>query len=88
MWCLYTWNFTQPQRRIIFCFAGNWMEVENILLSKVSQAQKAKSQCSCSYEDYRPKTNAVILFDMVTHQVENAHSRNRERGKNLKIENG
>jgi hypothetical protein len=30
------------------------MELENIILHEVSQAQ----------EDYRPKTNAVILLDM------------------------
>jgi hypothetical protein len=33
------------------------MELENIILSEVSQAQKAKI-------DFRPKTNAVILLDM------------------------
>jgi hypothetical protein len=27
----------------ILSFAGKWMEVENIILSKVSQAQKAKN---------------------------------------------
>jgi hypothetical protein len=45
-------------------FAGKWMELENIILSKVNQAQKAKN-CSPSYADYSPKTNAVILLDIV-----------------------
>jgi hypothetical protein len=27
----------------ILSFAGKWMELENVILSKVSQAQKAKS---------------------------------------------
>jgi hypothetical protein len=40
------------------------MELENIISSKVSQAQKAKIICSLSYENFRPKTNAVILLDM------------------------
>jgi hypothetical protein len=41
------WNFTQPQRRITFLsFASKWMELENIILSKVSQAQKAKNHFS------------------------------------------
>jgi hypothetical protein len=40
------------------------MELENTILSEVSQAQKAKNQCSPFYVDYRPKTNAVILLDM------------------------
>jgi hypothetical protein len=39
------------------------MELENIILSKVSQALKPKIACSPSYADYRPKTNAVILLD-------------------------
>jgi hypothetical protein len=40
------------------------MELENIILSKVSQAQKAKITHSPSYVDHRPKTNAVILLDV------------------------
>jgi hypothetical protein len=40
------------------------MELENIILSEVNQAQKYKIVCSPSYVDYSPKTNAVILLDM------------------------
>jgi hypothetical protein len=41
------------------------MELENIILSDISQPQKAKNPvCSPSYVDYRPKTNTVILLDM------------------------
>jgi hypothetical protein len=40
------------------------MELENIILSEVGQAQKAKNQISPSYVDYSPKTNTVILLDM------------------------
>jgi hypothetical protein len=40
------------------------MELENIILSKVSQAQRQKIGCSATYADYRPKTNAEILLDM------------------------
>jgi hypothetical protein len=42
----------------ILSFTGKWMELENIILSEVSQAQKVKN---CSN---RPKTNAVILLDI------------------------
>jgi hypothetical protein len=38
------------------------MELENIILSKVSQAQD-KSHMFSPYADYRPKTNAAILWD-------------------------
>jgi hypothetical protein len=40
------------------------MELKNIILSKVRQAQRPKIVCSPSYADYRPKTNTVILLDM------------------------
>jgi hypothetical protein len=42
------------------------MELENIVLSEVNQAQKVKSFCICSpsYADYRPKTIEVTLRDM------------------------
>jgi hypothetical protein len=37
------WNFIQPQRRMkLLSFSGKWMELENIILSEVSQVQKAK----------------------------------------------
>jgi hypothetical protein len=49
----------------ILSFSSKWMELENITLSKVSQAQKAKNlMFSLIYEDFRSKTNAVILLDM------------------------
>jgi hypothetical protein len=45
-------------------FASKWMDLENIILSEVSQVQRPKLTCSPSYADYRPETNAVILLDM------------------------
>jgi hypothetical protein len=44
-------------------FEGKWMELENIL-SEVIQVQKAITACSSSYADFRPKTNAAILWNM------------------------
>jgi hypothetical protein len=32
---------------------------------KLARLRKPKIVCSPSYEDFRPKTNAVILLDMV-----------------------
>jgi hypothetical protein len=46
------------------------MEPENIILSKVRQAQRPKITCCPSYVDDRPKTNAVILLDMGKHMQE------------------
>jgi hypothetical protein len=40
------------------------VELDNIILSEVSQAQKAKIVYSSSYVNYRPKTFAAILLNM------------------------
>jgi hypothetical protein len=44
MWCLYTMEFySATKKNEILSFASKWMELENIILSEVSQAQKAKN---------------------------------------------
>jgi hypothetical protein len=44
MWYLYTMEFYSTRKKNeILSFAGKWMELENIILSEVSQAQKTKS---------------------------------------------
>jgi hypothetical protein len=44
MWYLYTVEFYPAMKKNeILSFASKWMEVENIILSKVSQAQKTKT---------------------------------------------
>jgi hypothetical protein len=60
--------YSSTKKNEILSFAGKWMELENIILSKVSQSQKTKNSCSPSYADYRLKTNALILLDM-THTL-------------------
>jgi hypothetical protein len=42
IWCLYTMKFYLATKKEFFSFTRKWMELENIILSKVSQAQKAK----------------------------------------------
>jgi hypothetical protein len=40
---IYTqWSFIAIKKNEIMLFAGKWMELENFMLSKVSQAQKIK----------------------------------------------
>jgi hypothetical protein len=44
MWYLYTMGFYSAMKKNeIFSFASKWKELENIILSKVSQAQKTKN---------------------------------------------
>jgi hypothetical protein len=42
MWYLYTMEFYSAMKNEILSFAGKWMELENIILREVSQAQKTK----------------------------------------------
>jgi hypothetical protein len=45
MWHLYTMEFySDIKKDEILSFAGKWMELENIILSEVSQAQKTKNR--------------------------------------------
>jgi hypothetical protein len=50
MWYLYTTEFYSAiKKNEILLFGGKWMELENIIVSEVSQAQKAKATCFLSY---------------------------------------
>jgi hypothetical protein len=45
MWYLYTMEFYSAMKKNeIFSSASKWMELENIILSEVSQAQKTKNR--------------------------------------------
>jgi hypothetical protein len=44
MWCLYTMEFYSTMKKNeILSFSSKWMELENMILSEVSQAQKTKN---------------------------------------------
>jgi hypothetical protein len=43
MWYLYTMEFYLAMKNEILSFTSKWMELENIILSEVSQAQKTKN---------------------------------------------
>jgi hypothetical protein len=65
MWYLYRVEFySAVKKNEILSFSRKWMELEKVILSKVSQAQKTKIACSPSYVDFRSRANAVILLDM------------------------
>jgi hypothetical protein len=42
-WYLYTMEFHSATKTEILSFVSKWMELENIILSEVSQAQKVKN---------------------------------------------
>jgi hypothetical protein len=44
MWCLYTMEFDSSlKKNEILPFTSKWMEVENVILSNISQVQKTKN---------------------------------------------
>jgi hypothetical protein len=43
MWYLYTMESYSAMKKNEILFAGKWMELENIIQSEVSQAQKTKN---------------------------------------------
>jgi hypothetical protein len=48
MWYLYTMEFySAMERNEILSFTNEWMELENIILSEVSQARKTKNHIFC-----------------------------------------
>ena len=40
MWFIYTKEYSAIKNEVILHFAGKWMELENIILSEVTQIQK------------------------------------------------
>jgi hypothetical protein len=65
MWYLHLMEFfSATKKNEILSFTSKWMELENIILSEVSQAQKNKNHKFSSHVDYRPITNAVKLLGM------------------------
>jgi hypothetical protein len=66
--------YSAMKRNEILSFASKWMELENIILSKVSQAQKTKIICSPSYVDFRSRANAAMWLDL-DHMTRGEHIR-------------
>jgi hypothetical protein len=56
--------YSAMKKNEILSFSSQWMELENIILSKVSPAQKAKDHMFSFIFGLRHKTNALILLDM------------------------
>jgi hypothetical protein len=56
----------------ILSFSGKWMELENIILSEVSQAQKTRIVCSPSYVNFRSRANAAMWLEL-DHKTRGEH---------------
>jgi hypothetical protein len=54
--------YSATKKNKILLFVGKRMELKNIILSEVSQVQKAKATCFLSYLEYRPNTNTSNIM--------------------------
>jgi hypothetical protein len=81
MWYLYTMVlYSATKKNEILSFSGKWMELENIILSKVSQAQTTKKS------HVLPHMQIIDLKQMqLYYWTWLMHRRNRERERNLKV---
>jgi hypothetical protein len=70
------------KKNAILSFAGKWMELENIILSKV-RFRRPKAEFLPSYAYYRLKTNAAILWD-TDHTKGRLHTGRIGQGKETK----
>jgi hypothetical protein len=46
----------------ILSFASKWVELENMIINKVSQFRKSSTACFFSYVEYRCNTNKSIII--------------------------
>jgi hypothetical protein len=59
---LYTMEcYSAMKKNDILSFTNKWMELENIILSEVRQAQKTKSPMFSLNMDFRSRGNTVML---------------------------
>jgi hypothetical protein len=63
MWYLYTMEFYSAMKKNeILLFSSKWMELENIILSEVSQTQNKNRMFSLI--DFRSRANIAMWFDL------------------------
>jgi hypothetical protein len=72
----------------ILPFASKWMELENIILSEVFQAQKPKKLMFSLICGLQTQNKCSNIIGHGSHTRESTHRRNREREGNLKLESG
>jgi hypothetical protein len=56
--------YSAMKKNEILSFAGKRMELENIILSKVSQAQKIKNRMFSLICGFRSRANTAMLLDL------------------------
>jgi hypothetical protein len=89
IWYLYTMAFySVSKKNEILSFGSKWMELENIMLSEVSQAQNAKNRVLPHMRITDPKKCRNIIGYGPHIKGENMHCCSREKNGELKLECG
>jgi hypothetical protein len=66
--------YAAMKKNEMLSFPSKWMELENIILSEFSLAQRPKIICSPSYVDIRSRTNTTRRLDF-DHMIKREHTR-------------
>jgi hypothetical protein len=64
--------YSVMKKNEILSFSNKWMELENIILSKVSYSQKSKNHMFSPYVDFRSRANTVMWLDL-GHKAKGEH---------------
>jgi hypothetical protein len=64
--------YSAIKKNEILSFRSKWMELENIILSKVIRLRRPKFICSPSYVDFRSKANTAMWLDL-SHMTRGEH---------------
>jgi hypothetical protein len=65
-------EFYSAMKNEVLSFSSKWMELENIILSKVSKTQKTKNGMCSLICRLRSRENAVMLLDL-GHTIRGEH---------------
>jgi hypothetical protein len=85
MWYLYTMEFYAAMKKNeMLSFTGKWMEVENIILRRVSQAQKTSNGMFSLICGLQMKGNCSKVIGLWLHNKARAHKGGMKIGKKPK----
>lgn len=79
MTCIHNGVLLSHKKNEIVTFAGKWMEVKTIMLSKISQSQKVKGHMFSSYVEDR-KNEKKVGVDLMNIKERSVEERIQEIG--------
>jgi hypothetical protein len=56
--------YSAMQKNEILSFSSKWMELENIILTRLARPRRPKIVCSPSFADFRSRENIAMLLDL------------------------